>query len=152
MSILKAAPVLLSLLALAGGAGAQDAGGHGAHGSAAQGSAALPEACRAEASGGHQMSGMAETPDMAGMDEAHQELMASMMQTMPDMMQGMMAPDIDKAFLCGMIVHHQSAIDMSKVILEHGKDEWAKELARKIIAAQEQEIAEMKERLESAAQ
>ena len=39
--------------------------------------------------------------------------------------------------------HHQSAINMSKAELEHGDNAWAKEMAQKIIDAQESEIAEM---------
>jgi uncharacterized protein (DUF305 family) len=40
-----------------------------------------------------------------------------------------------------MKVHHQAAIDMAKVELEHGKDAQAKTLAQQIVAAQEKEIA-----------
>lgn len=51
--------------------------------------------------------------------------------------------DADVAFVCGMIAHHQGAIDMSKVELEHGDNAWAKEMAQTIIDAQMQEIADM---------
>ncbi len=50
----------------------------------------------------------------------------------------------DKDFLAGMIPHHQGAIDMAKIVLEHGKDPKVKKLARDIIKAQEREIAMMK--------
>lgn len=52
--------------------------------------------------------------------------------------------DADIAFIQGMIPHHQGAVEMANIILEHGDDEEAKALARDIIAAQEKEIAWMK--------
>ena len=51
--------------------------------------------------------------------------------------------DID--FVRGMIAHHQGAIDMAKVELEHGKDAELRMLAEEIIAAQEGEISMMKD-------
>ena len=62
------------------------------------------------------------------------------------MMQGMNAPmtgDPDRDFVAGMIAHHAGAIDMAKIQLQYGKDAKLHALAKRIIAAQEKEIAEM---------
>ena len=47
--------------------------------------------------------------------------------------------DID--FARGMIGHHQGAIDMAQIVLEHGEDPELQQLAQEIIEAQEAEIA-----------
>jgi uncharacterized protein (DUF305 family) len=107
----------------------------------------LPAICT---SGGmtHQMDMGGMMQGMEHMDAAHRDMMIGMDRMHADMMQGMMAVDIDVAFVCGMIPHHQGAIDMAKAELAHGDDPWARQMAEKIIAAQEQEIAEMKDWLE----
>ncbi len=51
----------------------------------------------------------------------------------------------DADFVKGMIPHHQAAIDMAKVVLEHGKDPEIRKLAADIIKAQDGEIAWMRE-------
>ena len=51
--------------------------------------------------------------------------------------------DADVDFIRGMIPHHQGAIDMAKVVLEHGKDPQARKWAEDIIREQAREIAEM---------
>ncbi|RYF41305.1 MAG: DUF305 domain-containing protein [Comamonadaceae bacterium] len=60
------------------------------------------------------------------------------------MQQGIEHPDPDVAFVLGMIPHHQGAIDMARIQLQHGKDPANRKLAQEIIAAQRHEIAEMK--------
>ncbi|AEM23247.1 hypothetical protein Bint_2648 [Brachyspira intermedia PWS/A] len=55
--------------------------------------------------------------------------------------------DID--FLKGMIPHHQAAIDVSKKILEYTKDDKIKEIANRIIKAQEKEIEDMNNMINS---
>jgi uncharacterized protein (DUF305 family) len=100
------------------------------------------------ASAGHTMPGMAGI-DMSSMDEAHKANMAAMMKMHPAMMQGMMAKDPDVAFACGMIAHHQGAIDMAEVELKYGDNDEAKKMAQMIIDAQTKEIGEFKQWLEA---
>jgi len=84
--------------------------------------------------------------DMSGtMDDAHKALMAGMETMDKDMDQGMQAKDIDVAFICGMLPHHQGAIDMARAELQYGDDPWAKQLAQAVIEAQTKEIAQMKD-------
>jgi hypothetical protein len=61
------------------------------------------------------------------------------------MMQGIVNADPDRAFVLGMIPHHQGAIDMAEIVLKFGKDTRTQHLAREIIAAQRREIGEMRE-------
>ncbi|HEY5769192.1 MAG TPA: DUF305 domain-containing protein, partial [Terrimicrobium sp.] len=61
------------------------------------------------------------------------------------MMQGMQATDPDVAFVRGMIPHHQGAIDMAKVVLQHGNNPQVKKWANDVIREQQREIGEMEE-------
>lgn len=51
--------------------------------------------------------------------------------------------DADVAFMAGMLAHHKGAVEMSEVALKYAKDEKARDLATRVIAAQKAEIAEM---------
>jgi uncharacterized protein (DUF305 family) len=52
--------------------------------------------------------------------------------------------DADVDFIKGMLPHHIGAVDMAKIVLEHGKDPDVRKLAAEIIKAQDVEIAFMK--------
>jgi uncharacterized protein (DUF305 family) len=90
-------------------------------------------------------------PELMGSDGASldtmpahiQENMRRMNITMPAMEEGMMNDDADVAFACGMIAHHQGAIDMAQVLLEYGDDPEMIRLAGEVIAAQVGEIDQM---------
>ena len=99
---------------------------------------------------GGMMQGMMVLPNPAGAASADKDLpdftqaYLDAMDTMQaPMMKGVMADDADTAFVQGMIPHHQSAIDMARVVQKYGDDPETKQWAERIIAAQEGEIAEM---------
>jgi uncharacterized protein (DUF305 family) len=105
---------------------------------------ALPAICQTDA--GKAAAAAVPTMNMGhdtDADEAHFALMAGMDAMDQNMMMGSMAKNIDVAFVCGMIPHHQGAISMAKAELKYGKDPFTRKLATGIIAAQQKEIAEM---------
>jgi uncharacterized protein (DUF305 family) len=83
--------------------------------------------------------------DMAqGLDQAHQDLMAGMADMNRQMDAGAAAADIDVAFVCSMIPHHQGAIDMARAVLRSGRNEAVRRLAQEIIVTQQDEIRAMR--------
>jgi uncharacterized protein (DUF305 family) len=110
--------------------------------------ATMPEAClQGSAPAGHDMD-----ESMATMGEHQSAMMQGMMATSDQMMQGVMADDPDVAFACGMIPHHQAAINMAEVELQHGDDPKMKDMAQMIIDAQSKEIEELTNWIEEHAQ
>ncbi|GLK57420.1 uncharacterized protein (DUF305 family) [Methylopila capsulata] len=116
MTSFKAALLCAATLALATPAAADqhDASGHQGHGSATAG----------------------ESPASAAFRAANSKMHEAM--TLP------LSGDADADFLRAMIPHHEGALDMARIELKHGKNAAARELAERIVAAQEREIAEMK--------
>ena len=76
-----------------------------------------------------------------------------------DMMSGMLSADdikklsslrgaeFDRAWMTGMIEHHEGAIEMAKDVLKDGKDSAVKALANLVATVQDSEILEMKKLL-----
>ncbi len=64
------------------------------------------------------------------------------------MHKGMAIPftgNADVDFIAGMIPHHQGAVEMARIVLEHGSDPEVRKLAEQVIAAQETEIKWMQD-------
>ena len=81
--------------------------------------------------------------------DSFQTLMdASMMRMHAAMMLPGMG-DVDRDFAAMMIPHHQGAVEMAEAELRFGKDERLRRLAQGIIVEQRQEIAVMRQILET---
>lgn len=71
---------------------------------------------------------------------------ASMEQMMGDMtaaLKGKAGLDFDREFLMQMIVHHEGAVDMAKMVLEKSQNQELKDFAQRIIDTQSAEIKQM---------
>lgn len=71
--------------------------------------------------------------------------MSMSMDDMSEMLEGKTGDAFDKAFVEGMIPHHQGAIDMARAALQSAKHDEIKQMARDIISAQQKEIDMMKQ-------
>lgn len=83
-------------------------------------------------------------------DPASTRPYAASERQMHDAMAAPGGPDPSQAFLRNMILHHRGAIAMSQVVLKRGGDERVAAIARRIVADQGREIAEMEAMLPAA--
>lgn len=83
--------------------------------------------------------------DSAAEDDATSSPSASSMpgMDMGSSVEPMAGAELDKAFIAGMVPHHQSASDMAAVVVERGTNPQVKALAQRIIDAQGAEIAQL---------
>lgn len=87
---------------------------------------------------GHAAHGAAEeSPAAKAYNEANRQ--------MHDAMDVEMTGDADVDFMRSMIPHHEGALAMARIVLEHGKDPEVRKLAEDVIATQEVEIKFMKD-------
>lgn len=96
----------------------------------------------------HQGHGASPAPAASASTRAYQAVNARMHKEMDIRFSG----DADVDFVRGMIPHHVAAVEMAKIVLQHGKDPELKKLANEIIAAQDKEIAFMREWLKKRGQ
>ncbi|MBY3985512.1 DUF305 domain-containing protein [Rhodococcus fascians] len=87
-------------------------------------------------------SGMGE---MSGMD--HSSGMGMMSQQDMDALTGLSGPEFDRQWLTMMIEHHEGAIEMASTEIADGSNPDAQEMARTIVATQQQEIDTMQRML-----
>ena len=95
---------------------------------------ALPLLAQTVDHSGHDMTGK-ETPATMAFMEANARMHAEMGATFTG--------NADVDFVAGMIPHHQGAVDMARIVLEHGTDPEVRVFAQGVIDAQEAEIAWM---------
>jgi uncharacterized protein (DUF305 family) len=92
----------------------------------------------------HAGHGAAPAPAAAAQDAPSTKAFKEAMTRMHGAMAIPYTGNTDRDFAAGMIPHHQGAIDMARIELQHGTDPAMRKLAEEIIAAQEKEIAQLR--------
>ena len=77
-------------------------------------------------------------------DPASQAYMQGMQKMNRDMHKPMIG-DADQDFARMMVAHHQGAIDMARVQLQHGSDPTLKAMAQKVVDDQTREIQQLQD-------
>ncbi len=103
----------------------------------------------AQGQSNHSMSHMQGThmSGMQNMGPAQHEMMASMDRMNKNMMQGMMDPDPGRAWMKSMAAHHQGAIDMSRIIMRHSKNQQVLREARKTADENQRSLRELEAKM-----
>lgn len=122
-AITAAAGIALAGVALPGAAALAQHAGHGAHSGHSGHSTAKPDVVDSAATKAYR----------AVNDKMHKEMDIAF------------TGDADADFARGMIPHHQGAVDMAKIVLQHGKDPEIRKLAEEVVRTQETEIKLMRE-------
>ena len=81
------------------------------------------------------------------MDESmdHSDMMSGMLSAEElSRLSTLRGAEFDRAWLTGMIAHHEGAIDMAEAALKDGSNSAVRDLANEIIRGQEAEITEMR--------
>ncbi len=99
-------------------------------------SASTPSASTPQTSTGIAAQTGSDAPEARALRDADTKMHAGMMSVRQ-------SGDADRDFVASMIPHHQGAIDMATIVLQFGKDADTRQMAERIIAAQQKEIAEM---------
>lgn len=86
---------------------------------------------------------MHQMPDGSPMLDQSMGMHDEMIGMMSDL-EGKEGDALDRAFLSGMIIHHEGAVEMAQAVLSNGKHPELKQMATAIIEAQTKEIAQMK--------
>jgi uncharacterized protein (DUF305 family) len=59
--------------------------------------------------------------------------------------------DIDRDFVNVMVPHHQGAVDMARAEIKYGRNDELRQLARRMVSQQEDEISSLRHALPAAA-
>lgn len=94
---------------------------------------------------GHEM---AETVSREGPQTPAAQAYLAANRKMHDAMNIELSDNPDRDFMKMMIAHHQGAVEMARIVLEHGKDPEVRKLAEAVVQAQEAEILFMQEWLQ----